>query len=592
MSTAFPVLRVILVAGFGAAMQCGVAAAEPPPYARTEVTRTPVVFGGGAVRGSSPSFTPDGATVFTHEYSKTQRRHTILVSHFAAGRWSASQVAPFSGIEDDLEPSVSADGTRVVFASARHAEGRPIGLQLWSVERTPAGWSEPRLLDAPVVRLPNDSGAPSQARDGSLAFGRIVPAPAGGRRGWPWEVYFAPRTAVGYAEPVRINDAINPGGRAWAQALAPDASYLILAAVIDADTPRPDSLGDIDLYVSFRDGTGWTRAQNLGPAVNTPAAEVWPRLSPDGQYLFFNRQGPDGGRIFQIDVGPLLAPLRPATGGDLAAEARPFAPGVISTPDHGGITFSPDGRTAYFGGKTPKGGWGILVSRLRDGEWTAPEVAPFSGGDAAEGDPQMSPDGRRLYFFSQRAAEGKPLHGWWPDLWYVEWQGEGWGAPQTVGAGPDGAWNPLTLRAGTASPAADGTLYFFRCLDPQGKRVRIVRSRPIDGRYLDFEDLGDVVNGRDDGGFDVGVAPDQSFIVFTCSKRADSLGRNDLYISYRDGAGWTESHNLGPRVNTPADEYSPTISRDGRTLYFSRSGIWSIPLAACDGVRPGVGGTP
>jgi Tol biopolymer transport system component len=592
MSGSSPVLRLLLVATVGAAMPTAGAAAELPPYARAEVTRTPVVFGGGAVRGSSPSFTPDGATVFTHEYSETQRKHTILVSHFSAGGWSASEVAPFSGIEDDIEPSVSADGTRVVFASSRRANGRPLGMQLWVVERRPAGWSEPRLLDTPVIRLPNDSGSPSQARDGALAFGRIVARAEGEKRGWPWELYFAARTATGYAEPVRINDAINPGGRSWSHALAPDASTLVLAGVIDADTPRPDSVGDIDLYVSFRDGAGWTLAQNLGPVVNTREAEVWPRISPDGRYLFFNRQGPEGGRIFQIDLGPLLERLRPADCSPDALQARPVAPGVISTPDRGGITFSPDGQTAYFGGKTPKGGWGIFVSRRRNGEWTQAEVAPFSGGDAAEGDPQMSPDGSRLFFFSQRPAPGKPLQGWWPNLWYVERQGDGWGAPQTVGAGPDGAWNPLTLRAGTGSPAADGTLYFFRCLDPEGKRVRIVRSRPVDGRYLGFEDLGDVVNGRDDGGFDVGVAPDQSFIVFTCSKRADSLGRNDLYISYREGAGWTEPRNLGPRVNTAADEYSPTVSRDGQTLYFSRGGIWSIPLAACDGVRAGGGGTP
>ena len=266
------------------------------------------------------------------------------------------------------------------------------------------------------------------------------------------------------------------------------------------------------------------------------------------------------------------------------SEAQPFAPGISPTADSGGITFSPDGQTVYFGAKSPAGTWAIHESRLVDGQWTTAVVAPFSG-QYVEGDPQMSPDGARLFFFSRRPAKGKPKDGWWPDLWYVERQGDGWSEPRLVGAAKDGAWNPLTLRTGTPSPAADGTLYFFRCVDPAGKHVRIVRSKPVDGRYRDFEDLGDRINGQDDGGFDLVVAPDQSFIVFSCAKRADSYGGTDLYISYRDGTGWSEPRNLGPKVNTCEGEVSPTLSPDGQTLFFARRSIWSIPLAACDGVR-------
>ncbi|HTZ20782.1 MAG TPA: hypothetical protein VMC06_07860, partial [Opitutaceae bacterium] len=226
-------------------------------------------------------------------------------------------------------------------------------------------------------------------------------------------------------------------------------------------------------------------------------------------------------------------PLSPGATAAVEAEARLFTPGIGATADAGGITFTPDGQTAYFGAKGPSGIWAIHESRLVNGQWNTPVVAPFSG-RYVEGDPQMSPDGARLFFFSRRPAAGKPKDGWWPDLWYVERQGDGWSEPRLVGAGENGAWNPLTLRTGTPSPAADGTLYFFRCLDPVGQRVRIVRSKPVGGRYRDFEDLGDRINGQDDG-FDLVVASDQSFIVFSCAKRADSHGGMDLYISYREG---------------------------------------------------------
>ncbi|ACB75127.1 Kelch repeat-containing protein [Opitutus terrae] len=112
---------------------------------------------------------------------------------------------------------------------------------------------------------------------------------------------------------MRLNDAVNPGGRSWSHSIAPDQNFLIFAGVIDANTPRADSLGDIDLYVSFRVNGRWQPGINLGPAVNTKEAEVWPRISRDGRDLFFNRQGPDARGIYQIKLEPLLAPLRPKT---------------------------------------------------------------------------------------------------------------------------------------------------------------------------------------------------------------------------------------------------------------------------------------
>ena len=33
---------------------------------------------------------------------------------------------------------------------------------------------------------------------------------------------------------------------------------------------------------------------------------------------------------------------------------------------------------------------------------------------------------------------------------------------------------------------------------------------------------------------------------------------------------WTAARNLGPTVNTASDEYHPTLSRNGRELYFVR----------------------
>jgi Tol biopolymer transport system component len=42
-------------------------------------------------------------------------------------------------------------------------------------------------------------------------------------------------------------------------------------------------------------------------------------------------------------------------------------------------------------------------------------------------------------------------------------------------------------------------------------------------------------------------------------------------VSFDDGqSGWTAPVNLGEGFNTPADEYAPSLSPDGRFLFFSR----------------------
>ena len=105
------------------------------------------------------------------------------------------------------------------------------------------------------------------------------------------------------------------------------------------------------------------------------------------------------------------APVSPATVSSLSRppkryRAELFAPDVISTRDYERDgTFSPDGKTFYFTKRTI---WpyfsAICVSHLRNGRWSAPEVAPFSG-QYPDVTPFISADGSRLYFASRRPTE-------------------------------------------------------------------------------------------------------------------------------------------------------------------------------------------
>jgi hypothetical protein len=276
-----------------------------------------------------------------------------------------------------------------------------------------------------------------------------------------------------------------------------------------------------------------------------------------------------------------------AAGSTPAAEAQqaPAAPpaaelfgaGVFSTGRYElPPSFTPDGRTAYFTVSTPAYGrlHVILETELRDGRWTEPRVAPFSGryGDA---DPILSPDGSRLFFLSRRPVEagGEPRSDF--DVFYVERRGSGWSEPRHVpGASGPGAEH-------YASVAADGTLYIAAIRPDSPRQGDLYRVPFVNGAYGEPENLGPAVNSADHHDTTPFVAPDQSWIIFSSWGRPDGAGRGgDLYVSFRQPDGtWGAARSLGPAVNSPQTEYCPVVSPDGEWLYFaSERGFADRPL--------------
>jgi len=98
------------------------------------------------------------------------------------------------------------------------------------------------------------------------------------------------QTKEGWSIPqrVRIDDFYNYSEFEDYQ-LTGDNKFIILAV------ERDDSMGDQDLYVSFHkpDNT-WSKPLNLGPNINTDAAEFSPFLAADSKTLYFASEGHDG----------------------------------------------------------------------------------------------------------------------------------------------------------------------------------------------------------------------------------------------------------------------------------------------------------
>jgi len=69
--------------------------------------------------------------------------------------------------------------------------------------------------------------------------------------------------------------------------------------------------------------------------------------------------------------------------------------------------------------------------------------------------------------------------------------------------------------------------------------------------------------------FDPFIAPDESYIIFA-SDRPDGFGGGDLHVSFRQDDGtWGEAINLGSTINSPQTDFCPSVTKDGKYLFFS-----------------------
>lgn len=65
------------------------------------------------------------------------------------------------------------------------------------------------------------------------------------------------------------------------------------------------------------------------------------------------------------------------------------------------------------------------------------------------------------------------------------------------------------------------------------------------------------------------ISGDGKTLVFASCDRPNAVGNCDLYISRRTGNTWSKPLNLGRTVNSAEWDSQPTLSADGRTLYFT-----------------------
>jgi len=249
-------------------------------------------------------------------------------------------VIPVIDPEYDLIDCFSFDGLEMYIDSTR--PGGHGDWDVWVLKRASIddNWGPPENL-GPVVNSEKENGYASISADGlTLYFSSNRPGGYGN-----FDIYMTTRITreAPWGQPVNLGPKINKAVGDAAPWISADDLELYF------ESYRAGGRGSADIYVARRatPHDPWGEPTNLGPLVNSPYLEACPSLSPDGLVLFFT----DG-----------------------------FYP-----------------RPEGYGSADM---WMTKRTSLSD-PWQAPvNLGPEVNGPDVDNPPRISPDGRRIYFFS------------------------------------------------------------------------------------------------------------------------------------------------------------------------------------------------
>jgi hypothetical protein len=248
----------------------------------------------------------------------------------------------------------------------------------------------------------------------------------------------------------------------------------------------------------------------------------------------------------------------------------PTNPGqfVNTAVSDGTPCISPDGLSLYLTSNRPGSNsddlW-VVTRSSKEESWSAPSnLGPGVNSSSMEYFPSIGADGLSIYFLSNR-EDGFGSG----DLWVATRSSiyDDWNTAVNMGAN-------INSSRGEASPyiSHDGLTLLFASNRPGGYGnydIYISTRDSTDSAWSEAVNLGPSINGPH---LDVApcLSPDGS-ILFFHSIRPSGYGTYDLYYSRWNSldSEWSEPVNIGPPVNSSYSELGPSISGDGRHLYFS-----------------------
>lgn len=316
----------------------------------------------------------------------------------------------------------------------------------------------------------------------------------------------------------------------YAKSLHANAKYTEARNVLEEleSTTNDDKIKDrarrqidgIDYLEKLSQKKSYYKIKNL-EVINTPFAEYAPVYSNNELYFTSSRSN---SRIYEAAGTPFTDLYKAETNGaNVNASTITALPSFIneSNINEGCITFTPDGKTMIFA----KGNSGkrkgaidvdLYLSRYRNGQWAEPTPININQPDAWESTPALSPDGRTLYFSSNRKGGFGGL-----DIYSAQMDGRGrFGRVKNLGSEINTAGEELFPYI-----SESGKMYFSSDGHPGYGMLDIFEVKRANGKTV-VQNLGEPVNSTAD---DFGIylfKPDRGFFT---SNREGGKGDDDIY---------------------------------------------------------------
>ncbi|MBL6447873.1 OmpA family protein [Fulvivirga sp. 29W222] len=144
-----------------------------------------------------------------------------------------------------------------------------------------------------------------------------------------------------------------------------------------------------------------------------------------------------------------------------------------------------------------------------------------------------------------------------------------WGPPESLSDNINSEWNE-----GTCTLSADGrVLIFTSCYGRRGYgSCDLYISKKTGDEWSTPVNLGGKVNSS--AWESQPSLSSDGRILYFISNRGGGIGGRDIWVSYLDEKDqWSSPTNLGSSINTPNDEVSPFIHPNNVTLYFASNGL-------------------
>jgi Tol biopolymer transport system component len=229
-----------------------------------------------------------------------------------------------------------------------------------------------------------------------------------------------------------------------------------------------------------------------------------------------------------------------------------FAPGIVSINgrDEKGISFSPDLTEIYFSANKKDEETAIYFSKLEGEKWAPIKKANFTKGKmAAEMYPFVSLSEDKIYFSAHDSdfTDNK--------IWYVNRLGNSWSNATKINS-------PINDdEVFFSNQAKNGDLYYTNILN-----ANMYYAANQNGQYPEVKKV-----ELEFGGHHGFISPSQDYLVVQTQSNEEKKDADiSVYFKQKDGT-WSKPISLGTAVNSTFNERCPSITPDGKYLFFSRS---------------------